>query len=59
MTAQEKTDSNHSADMLIGRNYYSQNLRDYCYKNIKTATITVIAVALSVMHTQRQARASV
>lgn len=59
MTAQEKRQAVIAKyDMLIGRNYYSQNLRDYCFKNIRMATTTVIAVVLFVMHTRRPDRAS-
>ena len=36
MTAQEKRQAViNKYDLLIGRNYYSQNLRDYCYKKYK------------------------
>ena len=36
MTAQEKRQAVIAKyDMLIGRNYYSQNLRDYCFKKYK------------------------
>ncbi|MFQ7877997.1 hypothetical protein [Enterocloster sp.] len=40
-------------DELIGRNHYSQPLRDYCYRKRVMGTITATAPAPSVMHTRK------